>query len=488
MTAKQAPDFERKQAIRELWRRGILDYKRRDNQKVIRDFIRNDKRDIITILASRRQGKSYDITLQAVELCQTTPDAIVKYICPRLKMVKTIVMPNIKHILKDCPLDMQPEWKENDKMYIFPNGSQIQFAGTDNGSHENLRGGAAHLCIVDEAGFCDHLEYVVNSVLAPTTDTTGGKVVLISTPSKTSQHDFIIKFVKPAEAAGTLLKLTIYDNPTMTNDKIRQIASRYPSGMDDPQFKREYLCEIVSDEDAIVIPEFSKNKKELVTEWPRPRFFDSYTSGDVGFKDLTVYLFAYWDFMKATLVIEDELVMNGPSMTTERLAEEIRKHERDNFHDTDGNPLPIYLRVMDNNLIMVNDLARLHNLNFIATAKDDKEAQINQVRMMFANGQIVIHPRCKHLIYHLENAMWDKNHKSFTRLPDTPDFSIKGGHADAVDALIYLVRNLVRSKNPYPADWGLRSGENIFQSQIKPESSDGLKERVFKMLNISNKN
>ena len=477
-------DIEKKQAVRELWRRGILDYKRRSNQKIIRDFIKNDKRDIITILASRRQGKSYELLVQAVELCVTKPNAIVKYICPRLKMVKTIVMPNMKTILIDCPIEMQPEWKENDKMYIFPNGSQIQFAGTDNGSHENLRGGAADLCIVDEAGFCDHLEYVVNSVLAPTTDTTGGKVILISTPSKTSQHDFILKFVRPTKAAGNLLKLVIQDNPRMTDQKIAQIASRYPSGFDDPQFRREYLCEIVNDEDSMVIPEFTSNRNDAVRHWERPRFFDPYTSGDVGFKDLTVYLFAYWDFMKATLVVEDELVMNGPSMTTEALAENIRKKERDNFHDTAGEALPIYLRVMDNNLIMVNDLGRLHQLNFLPTAKDNKEAQINQVRMMFANNQIIINPKCKHLIYHLENATWNRTHKEFTRLPDTPDFAIKGGHADAVDALIYLVRNLVRTKNPYPSNWGRDTGDNIFQSLFPSDNGGTIKDAVKKILNI----
>lgn len=478
-------DIERKQAIRELWRRGALDYKRRDNQKLIRDFIYKDGRDIITILASRRQGKSYELLVQAVELCQTKPDAIVKYICPRLKMVKTIVLPNMKTIIADCPPEMQPEWKENDKMYVFPNGSQIQFAGTDNGSHENLRGGASDLCIVDEAGFCDHLEYVVNSVLAPTTDTTDGKVILISTPSKTAQHDFILKFVRPAEAAGTLLKLTIYDNPSMSDAKIEQIAARFPSGFDDPQFKREYMCEVVNDDDAIVIAEFGKNKAELVQAWERPTFYDTYTSGDVGFKDLTVYLFAYWDFTKATLVIEDELVMNGPSMTTEALAAAIRAKELLNFQDSKtGEAMPTYMRVMDNNLIMVNDLNRLHNLSFLATAKDDKEAQINQVRMMFGNKQIRINPKCKHLIYHLENCMWDKNHKAFTRLPDTPDFTVKGGHADAVDALIYLVRNLVRSKNPYPKNWGMAMGENIFQTRLAQEDGGGLATAVKKLLNI----
>ena len=120
---------------------------------------------------------------------------------------------------------------------------------------------------------------------------------------------------------------------------------------------------------------------------------------------------------------------------------------------------------MYNNLIMMNDLNKLHGLPFLATEKDNKEAQINNVRMMISNNQIVINPRCKHLIYHVKGASWKEGNsvnRIFSELSDTPDHSIRGGHADALDALIYLVRNIVRSKNPYPKNWGLPQGEDIF--------------------------
>lgn len=484
-------DISKKEALRELWKRGQLDYKLHIGQKEISRILKTSKDDIITILAARRFGKSYGLVKIAVELCQSQPHSIVKYICPRLKMVKTIIKPHMRDILKDCPDDMLPEWKENDKMYIFPNGSEIHLAGTDNGSHESIRGGHAHLCIVDEAGFCDHLDYVVKSILAPTTDTTDGKIILASTPSKIADHDFIQNFVLPTQAAGKLIKFTIHDNPLLSDAKKESISNRYPSGKADPQYRREYLCEIIRDNDTVVIPEFTPEKEnKLVTEWKRPPYFDAYTSGDVGFRDLTVYLFAYWDFMNATLVVEDELVMNGPEMTTERLALEIKKKELQNFQDTAGEVLPIYLRVMDNNLIMMNDLNRLHSLNFLATEKDNKEAQINAVRILISNDQIRINPKCKHLIYHVKNASWkagSAKNREFAHLPDTPDFTVRGGHADALDALIYLVRNLIRSKNPYPKNWNKTIGEGIFQSQL-PEMIDDedFVQKVKRILNIKN--
>lgn len=491
----------KKDAIRQLWKMGNLDYKRRSNQIKMRDHIDNSKSKVVKILASRRNGKSFEILMEAIELCNTKKFAIVKYICPKLRMVKTIVNVNMRIILEDCPEDMRPEWKENDKIWLFPNGSEIQFAGTDNGSHENLRGGSADLCIVDEAGFCDHLDYVIKSILRPTVITTGGKIVMISTPSKNSDHEFIQIYVLPSQNDGTLLTLKVTDNPSLTQEQIDEIAMDYPTGVEDPHYRREYLCEIIRDKDSVVIPEFTPEKEnELVKSQPQPPYFDIYTSGDVGFRDLTVYLFGYWDFKKATLVIEDELVMNGPEMTTEKLAEEIKKKEfeRFNFVNDAGEKVarPVYMRVMDNNLIMMNDLNRLHSLNFIATEKDNKEAQINQVRMMIANNQILIHPRCKHLIYHIKGASWKEagastKNRTFSNLSDSSDFSVRGGHADALDALIYLVRNIIRSHNPYPKNYGLPQGEDVFygyHQEIKQLSQDeGFVNKVKQLLNIKSK-
>lgn len=486
----------KKEAIRQLWKLGELDYKRHASQLKMKVHIEEYNEQIVPVLASRRLGKSFEVLLEAVELCNSKKFSIVKYICPRLKMVKTIVNHNMRIILEDCPDDMRPEWKENDKTWLFPNGSVIEFAGTDNGSHENLRGGSADLCIVDEAGFCDHLEYVIKSILRPTLLTTGGKIIMISTPSKNSDHDFIQKYVLPLQREGKLLLLNIYDNPMLTPQIIEELKNDYPTKEQDPHYRREYLCEIIRDKDSVVIPEFTPEiETELVQEWERPPYFDIYTSGDVGFRHLTVYLFAYWDYLKGVLVIEDELVLNGPEMTTEVLAAGIKKKELNNFYfvnsEGDKEAKPVYMRVMDNNLIMMNDLNRLHNFSFIATQKDNKEAQINQVRMMISNKQIIINPRCKHLIYHLKGASWKESNSTnrvFAELSDTPDHSVRGGHADALDALIYLVRNVVRSKNPYPNGHNLPGNDTHFygyhQLQQLEKQNEELMSVIKTMINI----
>jgi len=70
------------------------------------------------------------------------------------------------------------------------------------------------------------------------------------------------------------------------------------------------------------------------------------------------------------------------------------------------------------------------------------------------SGNIIINPRCKRLISHLDNVKWAsaKNKSTFGRSQDN-------GHYDFVDALIYLVRSIVYSKNPYPANYDLGKGD-----------------------------
>lgn len=442
------------EALYLLWERGHLKWKLHEVQKTMHENILASDKDVVTVLSSRRLGKSFMLCLMASELCLQKENMIVKYICPEKKMVKTIIEPILRTIFKDCPDELKPELKVADGRFLFHNGSQIQFAGSDNGNAESIRGGAADMCIVDEAGFCGDLEYVINSILAPTLDTTNGKIVLASTPSKESNHEFITKFVQPSEANGELMKYTIYDNPMMTPEKIQKIIKRYPEGESSPMFRREYLCDIVLDESRAVVPEFTKEiQDKIIMEWKRPVLYDCYVSMDIGFKDFTVVLFGYNDFLNAKLVICDELVLNGPRLLTPNLAKEIRDKEKRNFTDVVTNETFNPTRVADNNnLILLQDLYRLHGLNFLPSAKDNKEAAVNQMRDMIANEKIIITPNCKTLISHLKHGTWNKHRTSFDR-------AVGFGHYDGIDGLIFMTRNVRYNRNPYREHYGKTPSE-----------------------------
>jgi hypothetical protein len=449
-------DLTPEKALRELWRRGTIRHKLHSVQaKMLEAYLNNDN-EITVISCTRRLGKSFLLCLLAAEKCMQTPNAIVKYVCPQKKQVKNNIQPLMNQIFEDCPPEMRPEFKYNDYKYVFPNGSEIQMAGTDNGHHESLRGSKSDLWIVDEAGFCSELKYVVQTILAPTTDTTGGRGILASTPSKTSDHEFITVFLQPAEIQKKLIKYTVYDNPMMTPEKIEEILSRYePLREENDEFRREYLCEVHNNSELSIIPEFTTQiQAAIIKETVRPPFYDAYVSMDIGARDLTVVLFGYFDFKNGVIVIEDEIVQDGALLLFDKFAKDIIKKEQTLWtNKATAEFKPPYLRVADNNnLIMLNQLSYDQNLLFIPTRKDNKEAALNTVRMKIANQQIIIHPRCETLIYHLKNGSWNKNKTDFARSPDA-------GHYDAIDSLIYLVRNVQEHKNPYPAGYGFNKSD-----------------------------
>lgn len=443
-----------------------MKWKLHDLQKKIYDSYYSNNEYITTLLISRQTGKSFLLCALAIEACLRKPNIIVKYVCPKQKMVKTILKPRMREILEDCPDELRPEYKENDKIYLFPNGSEIQMAGTDNQNYDSIRGGTSVLWIVDEAGFCNDLDTVVRSVLSPTTLTTGGRGILASTPDPDApEHEFIKEFVEPAKANGTLFSYTIYDNPLIDEVQIQKTIDSYPGGVKNPKFRAEFLCEIARSFENTVIPEFDDATEKLIVtdKYVRPPFFDTYLSMDIGGKDFTVVLFAYYDFIKNRVVIENEYVLKE-KQNSQKIITSVNRVTEDLWGEK-----PVYLRFADNNnIILLNDLSS-HGLNFIPTKKDNKEAAINDVRIKVMNQELIIHPRCKTLIYHLKYATWAKKstngtgagYRTFGRGAD-------GSHFDAVDTLIYLIRNIIYGKNPYPPGYGaLSSTNNYIRNEVK---------------------
>lgn len=469
-----------------LWRQGVLDWKLTEVQKIIKKGIFEDTNKINVVLCSRRLGKSYLMCTMALEQCLSKAGSVVKFVFPKQKDVKRNILPLMRQILEDCPEEVKPRYMEADKAMRFPhNGSEIQFAGSDSGNIEGVRGGFSHLNIFDEVGFADDVTYGIRSVLSPTTKTTGGRTILVSTPSRSENHEFITDWVLPYQAENRVKTFTLYDNPNFTPEIIAEIIAEYPKGVDDIDFKREYLCVISRGAENNILPSFtSENEKIIVRDdYKRPVFYDAYVGFDIGAVDLSALVFGYYDYLNATLVIEDELIFSK-DVNTKTIAEAVKKKEAELWtNPIDESIMPPYMRVADNShLIMLTDLQRDHGINFIPTRKDNREAAINSLDVAISQHKLIIHPRCKHVIYHMKFAEWNKTRTAFKNIKDSPTGQIKGGHADALAALIYLHRNIIKSKNPYPVGYGEVVGQNVFKSRMKKPDEDNSAKSWLKSL------
>jgi len=460
------------QAREILWRKGkITDFLLDSNQKVLRDQLKSVKRKTHVAVFSRQSGKSYGALGMAVEELLARKNITICYVAPRLKQGKKIVKATFDELFKSCPIDIKPKFDRDSSSWVFPTTkSKLELYGFNAEEIESARGPKAHMIIVDECGFMQDLKYGLRSVLYPKLNSTKGPMILISTLPKSQGHEFW-EIVKKAEFDNVLIKRNIWDCPRYTKEDIDGFADEV-GGYDSVDFKREYLNIMTTDEDHAVIPEANDELLEKITkEWKRPPYFDPYVSMDIGVRDLTGILFAYYDFITGKLIIEDELTFKGRSFTTSHLATAVRKTEENLW-----NLKKPYIRVADNNnLILLNDLNLQYDILFLPTAKDNKHAWLNQIRIMLSEERIIINPRCKQLIFHLKNATWNKSKSDYER-------SLDGGHYDLVDALAYLIRNVLFTRNPYPKGFGMTYGDS--QLNMRNSSKTAFEEHLVSMFSM----
>jgi len=468
-------------AKEKLWKLGILSWKLHKSQRELYELFYSANHKTNVWLIARRFGKSYALCILALEQCIKQPNSIVKFLSPTKIQVNNNLRPLFKQILEDCPEDVRPEFSGKDYIYYFPNGSEIQLAGSESGHAQKLRGGDSHIAFVDEAQDCTGLKDIVKSILLPTTLITNGKIILCGTPPRNPDHEFI-DFVEEAEAKGSLIKKTIDDNP-MLDEKMKENLFAELGGRNTDESRRELFVELIKDPKTSVVPEFTKDlEEEIIKDWRKPPHFDLYEAMDLGFKDLTVVLYAYYDFRNNKVIIEDETVIDFklPDTTIGTLVDDIKKKEEKNFFNylTNEQKKP-YKRISDVEYIIINEIRKIskNEVSFDVVKKDNLDAMVNFLREKLQKREIIINPKCQTLIRHLRNVKWKKGDKSvFARSQDD-------GHYDAVAALTYLIRSIDYRKNPYPAHYGIEQkdlfGNYILAKETKQSSRMDIYRQIF---------
>ena len=477
------PKIDPRVAREALWRRGHLSWLLDPNQKELYDLYYNTDHRVQTWLLARRSGKSWALCVLAIETCLKKPGAIIKFLAPTRVQVNLIIRPLMRKILESCPDDIKPEYKAKDNIFYFPNGSELQLSGTDSGSAERLRGGDSDLAIVDEAGSCTDLKYCVRDILLPTTLITKGKILLASTPPEDTEHDFV-DFIEEAEARGSIVVKTIDDNPRIDREEKLKLIEEL-GGINSESTQRELYCRMIKSKTNSVVPEFTDERiPEIVQELSEPPFYDAYVSMDLGYKDWTVVLFAYYDFRLDKVVIQDEIVTYGTEMYLDKLGGQIIAKEKQLWtNKITGEIMKPRKRVSDHNLIAINEIKKATNyqIHFEMANKETKHASINNLRMLINANKVAIHPRCVTLIRHLKNAKWASSttKDTFARCP-------QGSHYDAVDACAYLLKAIDYKRNPYPKSYGVHiKSEDIFNNLTTKTIE---KENVYrKILNMKAK-
>jgi hypothetical protein len=436
------------------WTKGALKFLLRKHQYPIYDavwecILDKDPTHVSHVVSCARQfGKSFTEMVVAVEYCIRNPKSTVLFVAPLKSQAKEIINGGTYFtIFETCPLSLRPTI-DND-VFVFPNGSRIRLGGTDNRNYENLRGGAAHLLILDEAGFMANLEDGVIPALQPMLDSTNGKTIYSSTPPPTLDHPYV-DIYRHHRDIGHISSFTIYDNSSKSPEDLKKVHAETGSTPEkfSTRFRREYLCEFVTEDSVLIARDWND---EFIGE-PEPSEYDRmwhrYITLDPGVVDMTAVLFGYYNHIERQLVIEDEIMINGPDLNTQLLAGLI-KDRRDGL----WGDIKVYRHIADNNnLHLIQDISKLYGLPFYGTTKtrletkgNQAEGMVNKLNTWLREGRILINPRCEILIGSLKYGTWQTTGttRQFAR-------SKKYGHFDALAALVYMVRNVDVYTNPIP--------------------------------------
>ena len=428
----------------ELARRGNLRHLLDQTQQEGYDLFYNSKHSTVVLEWARQTGKSFLLGVLAIEQCIRHPDSRVAYVAKTAKAGEEVIAPNLRAVIRHLPPELVPTWKISHLR--FPNGSIISIFGADDErTADRGRGPRSHLNLVDEAGFISILEYLMNSILVPQTRRTKGKTVLSSSPPLTKDHHFC-KIADQALENSSYLRRDIYSPGMQTIEEKEEYIKRMAHSMgmsveelkDTPFFQREFMALRVIDDNIAVVPEFFKNKRQIVTSTEIPEAYHIYTACDPGLKDKTGILIAYHDFEFDKVIITDELLLTKAD--TKTIVDETSRKVQERFGEH-----PVKYNVIDDNTgRLVNDIWTYHKARYISARKDDRDAAINAMRLQFRQLKVSIDPRCRLLIAQLENAVY-KNIGSddFLRTDQ--------GHYDLVDACIYLLRHIDRHLNPFKA-------------------------------------
>jgi hypothetical protein len=479
-----------------LWARGDVRHVLDSNQETARAEIAASGASRYVLEWSRRTGKTWLLVALAIEECLRGRGRRVVYGAPTVKDLEEFIHPTFEAIQQTCPEHLRATYSADSGHWTFPNGSYVHLFGCDDKRKANRgRGPAAQLAIVDEAGFIPILGYVLRSIIRPQLLTTGGRLIIGSTPAEEPDHDFT-SICERAEALGHWSRKTLYDNPRLTPERISEFIAEdaRDEGMTVEEyqatavFRREYMAERVTDKTLAAMGDDWETMREAsFVEVPRPAFFDAYTTLDVGGADPHAVLFGYVDFERGWLVVEDEILMRD-GQNTQEIADAIKQKERQLYGvheyagrmrgaeelgllaptrriEWQGAPDQPYLRVCDNDLTMVADLHQLHGIAFVPVgAKDEKQWMVNHLRVLLRAGRVRIHPRCKHLDRHLRTTLWRNEVRSEFRRKD-------GEHGDLLDCLIYFARRANFSRNPYPANHDLLPGMHRVHAGRIPKDS-----------------
>lgn len=320
-------------------------------------------------------------------------------------------------------------------VYLKSHPTSAIFMGSVDKDPDKNRGGTYSMIHWAEVAFSkvehgETIQGVFGKVVAPTLEMTDGYVLLESTNNgKNGWYDLWENhkqhgFARLRVGLGDMVDLGLLDY-----ERYLEVKSRTHPDI----FRQEYECEWVSFVGK-VYDEFDESVHVSADVAPPEDWQQTVFAVDWGFDpSATCVLFGYMQDGIAFIFDEHYQVRERPQATAERMNE-----KRVIWHTQ-------YLAgVGDHEEDRIEELIR----RGIPCAKANKSNVMGvrmQIKELFWEKRILIHPRCKNLIRDLQAAIWHKKKEG-----EIDESACTWGHFDAEAALRYLVREMFGFEKEVP--------------------------------------
>lgn len=429
-------DEEHKTKVRhELWRLGLLEWLLWPQQRTIYRKIRSNESDgeFVVMLCARQFGKSYLGTVMAIEDCIRHPESLVIIVGPTSKQTTDIVVQAIKKIEKSAPPGLIRRSKSESRWYI--GSSELLIGGFELNTATRHRGKTLVNIYVEEVvdSNPDNYNESIKSDLGPAlTHSHGGKFIFLTTPPKIPDHPFLTETVPNAMLHDAFYKYTIHDNEQLDQRQYAACVERC-GGEETIEFRREYLCEVVRDENVVVLPAFNTNLH--VQAFEEPVYCHYQVAIDWGgVRDKTCAVLMSYDYTTDTDLILDEFVWDANTPMSKIVPSLMIWEEK----------YKIQKRVADVPGQVQVDLRETFQYDITAPHKLDWMANVNSLNLRFALNKVKVQPHCKFIVANCQSGTFNKQKTDFDR-------SNALGHCDGIAALMYGSRSLDRT-NPFPVN------------------------------------
>ena len=420
--------------------------------------------DEYVVLCSRQFGKSHMGVLLAVEDATRYRDRCILIIGPDTKQTKDIVNPRMRRIQRLLPEGMLVQSKSENKWILYhdydtrgrkqSDFSEIVIGGMNENS-SSQRGKTVQTIYVEEVVEASPEEYLesLRSDLGPAlTLSRNGKVIFLTTLPKTPDHPFITDTLAGARLNNALAIFTIDQNTALSPHQ-KEACIRRCGGVDTDDYKREYLCQVIRDSSVVVVPSYDENLH--VREFTIPVFTHWHVMVDWGgVKDYTVGLLYTYDFLRNKLLIKSEFLFKE-NTSTKTIWPRVQS-----WRDTFLVPIDrVWTDAPGQTLVDLAEITK--EAVSLPNNKEDWQASINHLNVLFASNTIEIHPTCVFTRESLRSGTFNKQRTDFERTKAL-------GHCDAIAALMYASRNFVK-ESPYPQSTA--NSESFF---VRPVDSDDI--------------